>query len=569
MTVGGYLLTRLAQMGVTEMFGLPGDFNLGWLDLVDDHPSIEWVGNCNELNAAYAADGYARVKLGSLAVVTTTFGVGELSAMNGIAGAFSEMVPVLHIVGCPSTVQQKKRPLLHHTLGDGRFDAYRKAARQITIHQTQLWNKNEAAAQIDEAITLCITKARPVYLMLPTDIVLAEISGERLRTPLSTAPPPNPPNEEAFVLDLIHEKMKEVDGNAIILLDAGVLRQNIKEEVKELIRETGLPVYSTPMGKSAIDETNKRFGGIYIGSLTHPEVKAKVEGAQLILSVGSLQSDFNTGNFTYNIPTRHVIEFHSDYTQVQYARFDGVGMKRLLPKVTDRLQRFYSVANKIQVVPFVNHVPHEESSVISHKWFWPRIGAFLKSKDVIVTETGTANFGIIEVALPPGCMLLSQVLWGSIGWSVGACLGAALAARKVGMERTILFVGDGSLQLTVQELSPMIRMGLKPIIFVINNKGYTIERMIHGKHRKYNDIADWDWNRLLEVMNTSEKIPTANYTVETKADVDALFKNEEFCRADKMQLVNVKMPALDAPEALTRQAELTGKLNTYETPILN
>jgi pyruvate decarboxylase len=85
-TIADYLLERLAELGVGTMFGVPGDFNLGFLDYVEDHPTIQWAGNCNELNAAYAADGYARVKSGSIGVVTTTFGVGELSAMNGIAG---------------------------------------------------------------------------------------------------------------------------------------------------------------------------------------------------------------------------------------------------------------------------------------------------------------------------------------------------------------------------------------------------------------------------------------------------------------------------------------------------
>ncbi|KAJ8463445.1 hypothetical protein ONZ45_g17579 [Pleurotus djamor] len=155
--VGDYLLKRLEQLEVTSMFGVPGDFNLGFLDLVDDHPSINWIGNCNELNASYAADGYARVKSNSIGVLLTTFGVGELSAMNGIAGAFSEMVPVLHIVGVPSTVQQKSRPMLHHTLGDGRFDAYEKAAEQFTISQAILKDASTAAAEIDRILTDCIT----------------------------------------------------------------------------------------------------------------------------------------------------------------------------------------------------------------------------------------------------------------------------------------------------------------------------------------------------------------------------------------------------------------------------
>ncbi|KAF8964240.1 pyruvate decarboxylase THI3 [Flammula alnicola] len=562
-TIGSYLLTRLAQLGVTAMFGLPGDFNLGFLDLVEDHPQIDWVGNCNELNAAYAADGYARIKEGSLGVVTTTFGVGELSAINGIAGAFSEMVPVLHIAGVPSTLQQKTRPLLHHTLGDGRFDAYQKAASLFVIHQAHLTNKSDAASQIDSAITECITKARPVYITLPTDLVYQEISSERLLIPLSPAPPLNDPQTEDFVIDQIHKLVEEAKGDAIVLVDACVIRHGVRKEVAALLEETGFPVYAAPMGKTAVDENYNRYGGIYVGTLTHNTIKEKVENAKLILSIGSLASDFNTGNFSYNIPTQRRIELHSNYIQVQYARFDDIGMKHLLPKLTQRLQHFRSTLEKIEVPPFINKLPEEDNTIISHLWFWPRVGFFFKPKDIIVTETGTANFGILDVPLPADSVLLSQILWGSIGWSVGSCLGAALAARDVGRDRVILFVGDGSIQLTVQELSPMIRKGLKPIIFVLNNKGYSIERYIHGKHRKYNDIADWKWSSLLEALNDGGKHETESFTVNSKHELDNLLNNPSFAAASKIQLVEVIMEPLDAPQSLERQAELTGNGNAY------
>lgn len=174
---------------------------------------------------------------------------------------------------------------------------------------------------------------------------------------------------------------------------------------------------------------------------------------------------------------------HSDHVQIQYALYPGIGFKHLLPKLTVRLKGYYSVASKIPVTPFKARMPPQVTQRITQRYFWPRLESFFKPHDVIVTETGTANFGILDVPLPPKSILLNQILWGSIGWSVGAALGAALAARDMNLGRTILFVGDGSLQLTVQELSPMIRLGLKPIIFVLNNNGYVIERIIHGKHR--------------------------------------------------------------------------------------
>lgn len=561
--VGQYLVERLVQLGVTKMFGVPGDFNLGFLDFVEDHPNIDWVGNCNELNAAYAADGYARVKETSLGVVLTTFGVGELSAMNGIAGAFSEHVPVLHIVGVPSTSQQKNKPMLHHTLGDGRFDAYYRAAEQVTISAASLESKDTAAAQIDRILTDCLVMARPVYLMLPTDLAYERIPSYRLKTPINSNPPDNDPDVEQFALDEIVKLVQEADEDVIILADACAIRHGVKQEIAELVKRTGFPVYAAPMGKTAVDESYERYGGIYVGSISHPDIKEKVESAKLILSIGALKSDFNTGNFTYHIPASRTIELHSDHIRVQFAMFPGIGMKRLLPKLTTRLQPFHEGAKQISVPPFVFPVPQEDNDIISQSWLWPRMGQFFRPKDIIVAETGTSSFGVLEVPFPRGAVFVSQILWGSIGWTVGSTLGAALAGVDLGYKRTILFIGDGSLQLTVQELSVMMRSGVKPIIFVLNNKGYTIERYLHGMERKYNDISNWKWTQLLDTLGGQEGKNCLSYLVRNKSELSTLLDDPTFAAADKIQLVEMLMDPRDAPNALKRQAELSGKTNRY------
>ncbi|KAJ8457323.1 hypothetical protein ONZ51_g11605 [Trametes cubensis] len=567
MFVGQYLVERLVQLGVTKMFGVPGDFNLGFLDFVEDHPKIDWVGDCNELNAAYAADGYARVNEGKIGVVTTTFGVGELSAMNGIAGAFSEHIPVLHLVGVPSTSQQKAKPMLHHTLGDGRYDAYLKASQQFTIAQAVLNSKETAAAEIDRILTECVVMARPVYLMLPTDVAYERIPAKRLQTPLSIEPPANDPEVEEFVLDEIVKLVEEAQNDVIILVDACAIRHGVKQEVEELYRRTGFPVYSAPMGKTAVSESYERYGGIYVGSVSNPAIKEKVEAAKLILSVGGLKSDFNTGNFTYHIPTQRTIELHSDHTRVQFAGFPGIGMKRLLPKLTARLQPFKEDAVQIEVPKFQLPVPQEDNDVISHTWLWPRVGEFFKSKDIIVAETGTSSFGVLDIPLPPESIFVSQILWGSIGWTVGATLGASFGALDRGLGRTILFIGDGSIQLTVQELSVMLRWGLKPIIFVLNNNGYTIERYLHGMTRKYNDISNWRWTKLLETFGGEEGKSCKSYTVRTKQELSNLLDDPTFAKAEVIQLVELIMPQTDAPRALKAQAELSGKTNRYVADI--
>ncbi|KAI6041421.1 thiamine diphosphate-binding protein [Pisolithus marmoratus] len=556
-TVSDYLLTRLEQLGITSIFGVPGDFNMRKSDYVEDHPRIQWVGNCNELNAAYAADGYARVKEGSVGVVVTTFGVGELSAINGIAGAFSEMVPVLHIVGVPSTLQLKTRPLLHHTLGDGRFDAYTKAAQQFTLTQASLMAKVNAPVEIDRVLTECITHSRPVYLTLPFDLVGEKVPAKRLKVPLLRTPPPNDPEVEAYVLAEIVKLVEEAGNDIVILVDACTIRHGVRAEVLDLVDETHFPVYAAPMGKTAVSEQHDCYGGIYIGSVTDPKIKEKVEGAKLILSIGALKSDFNTGMFTYRIPPTHTVELHSDHTLVRYAQFPGIGMKLLLPKLTARLRKYRRDTDRLTVPHYTPVMPQEADNRISHAYFWPRVGQFFKEKDIIVAETGTSSFGILDIPLPDKAIFLSQMLYGSIGWTVGSVLGATIAARDLELGRVILFVGDGSLQLTVQELSTMIHIGVTPIIFVLNNEGYNVERHLHGMDRKYNDIANWKYTSLLTTLGDVDGTASKSYTVRDKASLNRLLLDSEFARADKIQLVEVIMDKYDTPRALEAESALS------------
>ena len=236
-------------------------------------------------------------------------------------------------------------------------------------------------------------------------------------------------------------------------------------------------------------------------------------------------------------------------------------MNGVLKKVTEKMGQL-----NVQPGPKpTNTIPKEDAEmstgpVISHDWFWPRLGQWLEAGDIVITETGTANFGIWETKFPKDVTALSQVLWGSIGYSVGACQGAALAAKETGNRRTILIVGDGSLQLTVQEISTMIRQGLKPIIFVINNEGYTIERFIHGMDSGYNDIGSWKHTEILSTFG-ADSAKSKSYQVKTKQEVNDLFHNKEFSSAPFIQVVEMFMPKEDAPRALKMTAEASAKNN--------
>ncbi|KAB5542614.1 pyruvate decarboxylase [Coniochaeta sp. 2T2.1] len=555
--VAEYLFTRLNQIGVKSIHGVPGDYNLTALDYIPN-TGLKWVGSVNELNAAYAADGYARVK--GIGALVTTFGVGELSAINGIAGAFSEQIPVVHIVGCPSTVTQRNGMLLHHTLGNGDFNVFANMSAEVSCALEKLNRPSEIAAQIDHALRECFIRSRPVYLLLPTDMVKARIEGERLDNPIDLSPPKNDEEKEDYVVDVV---LKYLHGakNPIVLVDACAIRHRVLDEVHELINKTKLPVFVAPMGKGAVDETHPCYGGVYAGSGSLPEVTERVDAADLILNNGALKSDFNTAGFSYRSSQLNSIDLHSTHCVVRYSEYPGVSMKGVLRKVIDKID-----PKKMEALPgpnVLNEVKknRDDSPTITQAWFWPRIGEYLRENDIVVTETGTANFGIWATKFPRGVTALSQVLWGSIGWAVGAAQGACLATQDMGdNRRTILFEGDGSLTLTVQELSTMIRHNAKITIFCICNEGYTIERYIHGMDAAYNDIAEWKWKDLPFVFGATEK-QARSFQIKTKDELESLLRDKEFNSRGGLQFVELHMPKRDAPRALLLTAEASAKNN--------
>nr|AAQ73618.1 pyruvate decarboxylase [Lachancea kluyveri] len=559
-TLGLYLFERLNQVDVKTIFGLPGDFNLSLLDKIYEVPGMRWAGNANELNAAYAADGYARVK--GMSCIITTFGVGELSALNGIAGSYAEHVGVLHVVGVPSVSSQAKQLLLHHTLGNGDFTVFHRMSANISETTAWVTDIATAPAEIDRCIRTTYVTQRPVYLGLPANLVDLMVPASLLDTPIDLSLKPNDPEAEAEVVNSVLELIKDAK-NPIILADACASRHDVKPETKQLIDITQFPAFVTPLGKGSIDEQHPRFGGVYVGTLSNDDVKEAVESADLILSVGALLSDFNTGSFSYSYKTKNIVEFHSDYIKIRNATFPGVQMKFALQKLLSEIGAVVKDYKPVAVPPKPTPNPAcDPSTPLKQEWVWNQVGRFLQEGDVVITETGTSAFGINQTHFPNNTYGISQVLWGSIGFTTGACLGAACAAEELDKnKRVILFIGDGSLQLTVQEISTMIRWGLRPYLFVLNNDGYTIERLIHGENAQYNEIQPW---KNLDLLPTFGAKDYETYRVATTGEWDKLAQDEAFNKNSRIRMVEVMLPVMDAPSNLVKQAQLTASINAKQ-----
>lgn len=588
--IAEYLFTRLSQLGCTACHGVPGDFSLRMLDFV--HSSgVQWVGNCNELNAGYAADAYARLR--GLGALCTTFGVGELSAVNAVAGSYAERVPVVHVVGTPGRRSQREGMLLHHTLGNGDFRVFARIHKEITIAQTNLLDPITAPAEIDRVLATCYKDSQPVYIQLPTDMVDKPVDASLLETPIDTRPHASDAGAEDLALQIVLDKIYGAE-RPVFLIDGAAQRRRILPAVNALIRKAPLPVFVAPMGKGTVDEDLPNFVGLYAGAGSHPEVSSALESSDLVITIGTIQSDLNTAGFTYQFSKLNTIDIEYDCVAVGYAKFEKVYFKSFVPRLEKALEveRLSSHALRIPrrvaaAAPSAadttpNHLvaspsssssstpptaeEKEKEDLITHEYLWPRLSTFLHENDILITEAGTSFMGIWETHLPRNVTLINQILWSSIGYGVGAAQGAALYAQERGQnQRVICFEGDGSFQLTCQELSTILHHELDVIMFVIENDGYEIERWVHGPEAHYNDIPRWQYAKLPEVLTMPEaeggkKVKT--WKVRGRAELEKLLSDEEgFGKGKGLQFVEMHMARGDAPKNLREFAVNAAKRN--------
>lgn len=556
-SIGNYLLLRLKELGCHTIFGVPGDFNMGFLDVIEDDPEMTWGANTDELIAGYAADGYARVK--GIGALCTTFGVGELSAINAIAGSYSEMIPIVNIVGTPSTHSQKGNKILHHTLGNGDFEVFLRAHEGVTVAQANITVEN-AIKEIDRVLELCFYHKRPVYIALPVNLSHHKIHVDNF-IPLSRAPiENNKVAEEEAVKHILYA----LDDNKVgVIIDGFAGRFHVEDEVRNFIEQSGLPVYNAPMGKSIIDE----FHPQYRGSSGNQRCRDELNNMDVVLAIGSIKSDFNTGDFERSIDQNKLIELYPSYVKVFNAVYNNVGFKGVLDKlITNVKKRPIS----LPPLPATTSVSLPKDSIIEQKWFWEYMGELLgRRPHVIVAETGTSSFGIGGQRISNGSRYIAQTLWGSIGYATGAALGSAVGEKeKPKPLRTILFTGDGSFQLTATSLSSMMRHGVTPIIVIINNDGYTIEKAIHGWERDYNHIEMWKYSKSLEYFTVNPESKShypkigLQAQLKTFGDVSNAF-NIAFEETDKIHILEVVMESTDVPEALQVVAKLTAEENHY------
>lgn len=322
-TLGRYMWERIHQVGVDTIFGVPGDFNLQFLDSIYLTPGLSFVTNQNELNAAYAADGYARIK-NTPGCLVTTHGVGELSALNGIAGSMSEHVKVIHVVGQTTRAMQKGNMMIHHSIGNKpNHQMYNKASEGLRFAAAELWDVADAPEEIDRVLRECVIKSGPVYIFMPLDLSAEMVDAALLETPINLEPHVDEKTQDEAV-KAITDAVTQAK-YPTILVDALVQRFNAAQETAQLVRKLNVPFFSATMGKGVVDETEENFVGVWNGEVSSPGVKEAAKQADLVVTLGYIPADTNSAGFSRQLDESSTIHInpHDVIVSIQHNTSDA------------------------------------------------------------------------------------------------------------------------------------------------------------------------------------------------------------------------------------------------------
>ncbi|KAJ0028273.1 hypothetical protein Pint_34887 [Pistacia integerrima] len=498
-TLGGHLARRLVQVGITDVFSVPDDFNFTLLDHLRAEPRLNVIGCCNELNAGYAADGYARWR--GVGACVVTFTVGGLSLLNAIAGAYSENLPVICIVGGPNKNYQTNR-ILDRTIGLPDFNQEFRCFQTVTCFQAVVNNLEDAHELIDTAISTALKESKPVYISISCNLPAIPCP------PFSREPVPfslSPRSRNQLGLEAAVEAAAQFLNKAVKPVLVGGPKLRVAKACNafvELSDACGYPLSVMPSAKGLVPEDHPHFIGTYWGALSTAFCAEIVESSDSYLFAGPIFNDVSTIGYTLLLKQEKAIIVQPDRVVIGNGpSFGCVLMKDFLKALSKRLKRNTTAYDNYQriYVPAGQLLKCEPKAALRVNILFQHIQKMLSGETAVIADTGDSWFNCQKLKLPRGCRCEFQMQYGSIGWSVGATLGYAQAVPN---KRVIACIGDGSFQMSAQDVSTMLRCGQRSIIFLINNGGYTIEAEIHDG--PYNVIRNWNYTGFVDAIHNGE-----------------------------------------------------------------
>lgn len=544
MSIGDYLIKRLCDYGIEDLFGIPGDYVLSFYSELERSP-INVVGCTREDSAGFAADAYARIKgMGALCI---TYCVGGLSVCNSIAGAYAEKSPVVVISGSPGLSERKGGALLHHMVRD--FRTQLEVFEKFTIAGTELNDPLTAFAEIDRVLDACHRFKRPVYIELPRDMV-------HVVPPVAHgySGPPRVLNEEATA-EAIRETAQRLAAakKPIIVAGVEIHRFGLQDELLKLAESTGIPIATTMLGKSVVSERHPLFVGLYEGAIGDQAVTEFVEESDLVLMFGAFLSDINLGIYTAKLDPNRCVYATSETLQISHHHFHDVDFESFLTGLNkaDVTTTKRTIPKKLR-----SSKPQAESPgggsgepLRTSQMMLP-LNRLIDGDTIVIADVGDSLFAATELTIHERGEFLSPAYYASMGFSIPAALGAATARPD---HRIIVLVGDGAFQMTGQELSTLVRNGHNPIVILLDNHGYGTERYLHEGDWVYNEIHPWNYGALLEVYGRG-----TSYCVETEAEYEQAL-NTAWKDPSQPHLIQAKLMENDASETLKKLAARIGQ----------
>ncbi|RMF03128.1 MAG: alpha-keto acid decarboxylase family protein, partial [Chloroflexi bacterium] len=481
-TIGEYLINRLRALGVEHIFGIPGDYVLGFYKALEDSP-LQLINTGDEQGAGFAADAYARLR--GLGVVVVTYTVGGLKVANTTAQAYAEKSPVVVISGAPGVEERVRRPLLHHKVKQ--YNSQYKIFQELTTAATVLDNPETAAREIDRVLHAALSRKRPVYIELPRDMV-----SKPCPNPTANPLPKVKSNPDAL-REALKEAVEAINAarQPVILAGVELHRFGLQDELIRFFEKTNIPLASTILGKSIVNEHRSHYLGVYEGALGQTDVTEYVESSDCLLMLGAFMTDVNLGIYTAHLDQGRSISVTSEKTSIRYHTYENIRLKDFLHGLLEADIRPRELGNIPRPPAPQEFQPTDQP--ITVKRLFQRLNSFLEDNTVVMTDTGDAMFGALDLAVHGRTKYLSPAYYTSLGFAVPGSIGAQAANPNL---RPLVIVGDGAFQMTGMELATAVRYGMNPIVVVLNNAGYGTERpMLDGE---FNDVSDWQFHKLPE-----------------------------------------------------------------------
>ena len=537
-SIGQYLIRQLHQRGVRHIFGVPGDYVLRLYALVESSP-VHMVGTCREDGAGFAADAYARIN--GLGAACVTYCVGGLNLTNPIAGAYAEKSPVVVISGAPGLKERERNPLLHHRVRD--FSTQRDIFAHITVAHTAIEDPLTAYHEIDRVLDAVERYKRPGYIEVPRDMVDVTRRHRRRRQDLAELTEPD------SLAECMGEAVRMVNSakQPVVLAGVEVHRFGLQDQLIRFVEKKRIPVAATLLGKSVIRESHPLYIGVYEGAMGRASVQEFVESSDCVIMLGAFMSDINLGAYTADLDQSRTIYATSERVSIKRHSYDGVPFRSFMAALLEAKVR----ARRKPALP-KHPAPQagrgDPGAAITVTALFRYLNGVLAHDTIVVSDVGDCLFGSVDLTMHQRTEFLSPAYYTSMGFGVPAAVGAQMASPK---SRAIVLVGDGAFQMTGMELSTCARLGLNPIVVVLNNRGYSTERQIADG--PFNDIHEWAHDRIPDVLGAGR-----GFVVNTVGDLHEAMQ-ASLANHDSFSIVDVRLDPYDKSAALARLGEKLSK----------